>query len=324
MYTVYVYYNDDTRTMPWENDSSTSSDESSDTPSSTPQTTDAPAAVNDSNSDTEGTRPPVTTTTTPKPQAVNVQAEAARISEELDALAKDIEANKINEPRSPYAGLVKLTNGNASAQSAETEYLTLTAPTSNTSPIDITGWKLESYVTASDATIPEGARTLLSEGDRTKTSITLRPGEVAYAITGETPLRVSFRENECTGYLSGEGSFGPSLMRSCPLPSDELLQYGNIKSSDTRCYDYVRGIGQCEARSDEAVETAELTGACEMFILNVLTYEGCVEKHSADGTFYTGGTWRIFLNRSGELWRSTKDVVRLLDREGRVVSVFEY
>jgi hypothetical protein len=324
MYTVYVYYNDDTRTLPWEDASSAATDGTTGTASSTPEAESVSTPVSGTSGDTSEVRPPVTTTPTPKPSAVNVQAEAERISEALDALAKDIEANRINEPRSPYAGTVTLANGNASAQSAETEYLTLTAASSNGTAVDITGWKLESYVTASEASIPEGTRTLMSEGDRTKTSITLRPGEVAYVVTGETPLRVSFRENECTGYLSGEGSFGPSLTRSCPLPSDELLQYGNVKSSDSRCYDYVRGIGQCEARSDESVEAAELTGACEMFILNVLTYEGCVEKHSTDGTFYAGGTWRIFLNRSGELWRSTKDVVRLIDKEGRVVSVLEY
>lgn len=324
MYTVYVYYSDDARTLPWEDASPAATDETTSGIPLTPEAESVPAPVSGTNADTSEARPPVTITTTPKPPAVNVQAEAERISEALDALAKDIEANKVKEPRSPYAGMVTLTNGNASAQSAETEYLTVTAASSNATAINITGWTLESYVTKSKATIPGGARFLSSENARNTAPIALTPGELAYVITGETPLRVSFRENECTGYLRGEGSFGPSLTRSCPLPSDELLQYGNVKSSDTRCSDYVRGIGQCESRDDDAVEAADLTGACEMFILNVLTYAGCVEKHSADGTFYAGGTWRIFLNRSTELWRSTKDVIRLLDSEGRVVSVYEY
>jgi hypothetical protein len=323
VYTGYVYYKDDGLDLPSLDDSSTTSkDDAEESDAETAQ----PEAEEASKSPSASNPSPGRTSVTPAPKqdVADIEAEAKKIEETLSILAKDVETMKLYEPKSPYAGKVTLQNGNASAQSPESEYLTLNAVSENSTAISITGWKLESVVTKSEALIPEGARLLVSENDREKAPIMLSPGETAYVVTGLTPLRVSFRENECSGYLSTEGSFSPSLTRSCPLPGDELLQYGSVKSSDARCSEYVRGIGQCEVKDASHIEAAELSGSCEMFISNVLTYEGCVEKHRTDKTFYTSGAWRVYLNRTGELWRSSKDVVRLLDAEGKVVSVLEY
>jgi hypothetical protein len=323
LYTGYVYYKDDELNLPSLDNSSATSTEDVGVEEGT---TAPPEREEPSQTLSEGVPSSGTTRGTPVPKqsAADIEVEAKKIEETLSTLAKDVEAMKLFEPASPYAGKVKLTNGNASAQSPESEYLTVSALPGNSTAISITGWKLESVVTKSEALIPEGARLLVSEHDREKAPIMLTPGETAYVMTGFTPLRVSFRENECSGYLSTEGSFSPSLARSCPLPGDELLQYGSVKTSDARCSEYVRGIGQCEVRDASHIEAAELSGSCEMFISNVLTYEGCVEKHRTDKSFYTSGAWRIYLNRTSELWRSSKDVVRLFDAEGKVVSVLEY
>lgn len=325
LYTGYIYYTDDDLNLPSFDDSTATSSE---------MTTEETATVGEPAAPTSEASTPKPPSPAPTivsggaratgPTAAEIEAEAKKIEDTLSALAEDMEEMKLYEPRSPHAGKVKLEQGNASAQTPQSEYLTLSALSTNGAGIAVTGWKLESYVTNSEAVLPEGARFLTSENAREKAPIMLLPGEIAHIVTGETPLRVSFRENECAGYLSSEGSFGPGLGQSCPLPSDELLQYGNVKSTDKKCYDYVQGIGRCTDPDDTNVEAAELSGSCEMFIQNVLSYEGCVSRHSDDASFYTNGSWRIFLNRSGELWRSSKDVVRLLDAEGKVVSVLEY
>ncbi|MDP2649100.1 MAG: hypothetical protein Q8P19_04365, partial [bacterium] len=68
---------------------------------------------------------------------------------------------------------------------------------------------------------------------------------------------------------------------------------------------------------------AGISGTCRSFLANVLTYNGCVNV-SKGGEVFASSSWRIFLNRTAELWSNSHDVIRLLDSEGRVVDVLSY
>lgn len=272
----------------------------------------------------------VSRSSTPTPVPATVAAprteEEERVADEvyneLEELPEETRVDAIHSPVSPYQGQVALKVGNVKETDPAREYLILEVNDA-VEPITISGWSLESYVTNSRASLPEGAALLADDNDRTADPIRLAAGERAYVLTGETPLRTSFRENLCTGYLVEYGSFYPSLSKQCPLPSDELLQYGSVSASDDECFEFVADIRRCEIVDRDERDDADLSSRCESFVRNVLDYEGCVAKHKSEPTFF-GTTWRVYLDRDRELWRSTRDVIRLLDADGKVVAVLEY
>ncbi len=82
-------------------------------------------------------------------------------------------------------------------------------------------------------------------------------------------------------------------------------------------------------------DEGRLTSSCFSFIDNYLTYNGCVASHQYDTNFW-GNTWRIFLNRPdithghtntrdyGELWKQTREGIKLLDQNGLTVDEYIY
>lgn len=253
-----------------------------------------------------------------------IEEKVTEVYEKLDTLQGDLREVELREPVSPFAGMITLAKGNAQATDPQKEYVLLTAQSGNTGAIGISNWYLESFVTNSEAHLPEGAALLNAHDSRSSEPIFLQAGERAYVTTGETPLRTSFRENLCTGYLTEYESFSPTLNKSCPLPGDEMLQFASINKSDNECFEFVEDINKCEIIDSEERLKADLSSSCNSFIKNVLDYEGCVDKHVNDYDFYNYGDWRIYLDREGELWRSTREIIRLMDGEGRVVDVIEY
>lgn len=228
----------------------------------------------------------------------------------------------LQEPASPFAGMVTFKAGSAKATDPQKEYVVVTLNPSAPEPITVTGWKIRSHVTKRTATISEGARLLKEYDDKTSEPIRLYPGETAYLTTGENPLRISFKENMCTGYLAEYGTFTPALTKRCPLASDELLDT-SIKSTDGECYAFADDVARCEAIPSEELRHADLSSSCTSFVKYTLTYEGCIDDHLND-TLFAKGDWRIFFEREGELWRSTNEILQLLDAEGRVVALLQY
>ena len=258
---------------------------------------------------------PASSLTTPE-----VAKQVEEKHQELEALPEEEKVDKLHSPASPYTGLITLKVGKAKENDPDKEYVQLSA----TGEVEISGWRLVSYVTDSKATIPEGSALLENRGDRDDTPIIMHAGETAYVMTGETPLKVSFKENLCTGYLKEYEDFYPSLKKQCPMPSDEMLLFGNIRNDDDECFEFVADIKQCEIPTDSELRDADITSRCRIFIEDTLDYEGCVDEHQDDADFDSIGVWRIYLDRSGELWLSTREIIRLLDDEGKVVDVLEY
>lgn len=284
--------------------------------------TKSPTAKTDTNTRSDA---PSGTSNSPLITSKAVEEQAQKVLETLKGLKEEEKVDELRSPKSPYAGQVTLGVGKAKATDEDDEYVTLTAANGNTKDVYITGWQLESYVTESEGTIPLGARALSDHKSDTDEPILLKPGEFAYVITGATPLDVSFRENRCTGYLHEYGDFNPALKKNCPLASDELLLYGEDEvHEDDECFDYVAKINKCELVDKDQLDDAGLRSSCDAFILRVLDYEGCYIRHNEESGFYDGGAWRIYLDEDRELWRTTGEVVRLLDKEGRVVDIIEY
>lgn len=258
-----------------------------------------------------------------------IEERIADIEEEVGDLRAEEREARLREPRSPYQDLVTLSSGNAREERWSREYVTIRL-SSEAPTIDITGWSLESYVTRERTKIPTGDRVIETYGHPVLERIFILPGESAYLITGRSPVKASFHENTCTGYFAEEKEIYPSLRRQCPDPIEEMEAFSRVAYVNDDCYDFVENLSRCEAFSKDELRDrlderdVSLSSTCRNFIVNELTYDGCVENHRNDPLFDNVGEWYIYLGRTRDLWRAEREIIRLLDREGRVVDVVEY
>jgi hypothetical protein len=249
--------------------------------------------------------------------------------DKLDALQNQYESisSQARDPRnfgnpSPYKDQIRLGNHTAQNSSPTTEYITLEVGFNTTAPISLAGWSLQSAVTGVRLVLPQAAPQFVSGVLNNVSYPTLSSGSAVYVISGPSPVGVSFRENICSGYLGELQTFVPELNRSCPLASDELtLNAQNISNFGDSCVDYVQTIPQCHFPGLDS--PGNVSTSCAQFVLNRLSYNGCVYAHKNERDFNTGA-WRLYLGSGVNLWRDTHDVVRLLDDQGRTVDVISY
>ncbi len=251
----------------------------------------------------------------PKEELEELQTEY----EDLEAAIQ--EAKEFGTP-SPYRGDVRISKSNAGKTDVDEEYIRLTAASGNTAPIHITGWSLQSVLSGIRIYIPRGTDTFLMGTVNVQGNISLAPGGSAIALSGQSPVGTSFRENLCTGYLNQLQTFTPKLPERCPSSANIMpLTTENLQVYGDACVDFVRTISSCRAPIDQF--TTDLSQACMNYLANELSYNGCVESYRYRSDF-TDRTWRVYLNASSELWRNTHDVIRLLDAEGRTVDSITY
>ncbi|HEY4489039.1 MAG TPA: hypothetical protein VJA87_00995 [Candidatus Paceibacterota bacterium] len=219
-------------------------------------------------------------------------------------------------PVSPQAGSIRIVSraGGPSGTSPDKEYIAVRAENAS---IDITGFTVASSRSGVNAIIPQAAVT----PGGALTNVVLGDGDEAVITTGSSPLGSSFRENKCIGYLGITSFIPPLANRSCPSPTEELgYGYTGSASSYDECRAIVSNFPRCETQRSAPDEAS---GECKAFIESRLNYEGCVNTHFNDED-YQGDTWRVYLNRGNELWRSDNETIRLLDREGRTVDIYSY
>jgi hypothetical protein len=225
-----------------------------------------------------------------------------------------------NGAQSPYAGEIVMTQGAAVAQSANAQYLEISAMP-GISSVDIAGWTLQSALSGALATIPEAASPFMMGRVNTVSNVLLSGGGVAYVVTGSSPVGVSFSENMCTGYLGTLQPFVPALPLKCPSPLSEIPDTAaNEARLGASCFSYLSQLPPC---SFPAKPPQNLSSACISEIQTKLSYNGCLATHQSDPGFFTN-SWRLYLAQGRSLWGVQHDVIRLLDGSGRVVSVLNY
>ncbi|MFH1170593.1 MAG: hypothetical protein V1704_03475 [Candidatus Vogelbacteria bacterium] len=221
------------------------------------------------------------------------------------------------------------------------EYIELTASYSNLAPVNITGWQLVNnparHNPVSVAVIPSAVKLFTSAGASTWGPIILRPGDRAVVVTGRPlarsgwPIQQSFRFNKCVGYLDEEfrtADITPSLRTRCPRPADEP----GVATLPDKCYDFVRYLPSChepEFKEDsEGVDRVDgqidnLTRQCRLYIQDHFNYNSCVKWHEQDTDFY-GDEWRVYLNRTWEMWTENRETITLYDQSGKIVAEESY
>lgn len=223
---------------------------------------------------------------------------------------------------SPYAGSVRLSGSAVWESDPRQEYVELTASYTLSAPVTISGWSLQSALSGVRVYIPEAAPIFNLGTINNVAPVILISGDSAIVTSGASPVGVSFRENECTGYLGEQQAFTPELSQECPAPSEILPQTAeNLQKYGGSCFDYVTGLRSCSFPGTSL--PSSLSQACKSFITSNLSYNGCVSTSRAQNSF-ARPTWRLFLNRTSELWNNSHDAIRLLDTQGRTVDVLTY
>lgn len=228
---------------------------------------------------------------------------------------------ELNEEASPYAGSVSLSAGRAKASDADKEYVIISFARDADRTV-LANWKLESTVSYVHVPLP-GAAYLPSSGSvNTESTIAADPGTKLYVASGRSPIGSSFRVNTCTGYFEQFQDFEPSLPQTCPAPEDELADRvsSGFVPNDT-CIDFVEDIDRCTLTLTEI--PPGVGGQCQSFILETLSYSGCIAAHKDTPGFYKD-EWRLFLNRDQELWRNSRERIRLLDENDKVIDAVSF
>ena len=249
------------------------------------------------------------------------EEELARSQKEYDSLLRQIEEAKTFGEPSPYRDKVRIAAGGAAEGPASDEFIELEAAFENMAPIDLGGWSLQSVLTGLRAYIPRGVELFMLGTINAQMDIHLAPGASVVVSSGPSPVGTSFKKNICTGYLMGVRTFIPPLSRECPSPSESLpLTPDNLRTYGDACFDFVAELPPCTFPRTIPADTSP---TCRTFLSNTLSYNGCVGKYQHRSDFERD-SWRIYLNASGELWRNSHDIIRLLDAEGRTVDVVSY
>lgn len=229
--------------------------------------------------------------------------------------------NPTDPSPSAYSSYVRLDRGGATNQDPKAEYITLYTSGSLQNSITITGWSLQSasgvtkFVIGSASQIP-------AFGDiTTDAPITIGPNSTVTITTGPSPKGMSFRLNECTGYFSQFQTFSPTLPRECPRPRDEMIANPAKTANNPECETFVNNLSQCTLTIDAI--PGKVGSDCTDFVLNTLSYNGCILKHKNDPDFYRN-EWRVFLNRNQEIWNNNHDRILLLDENGKLVASVSY
>lgn len=223
----------------------------------------------------------------------------------------------VGTPQS-YAGEVKLQVGTASLSDPKAEYIIIETSLGLKSDITITGWTLENS-TGVKKTIGSATPVFVLGKANNEDPITVGPGSAIVVVTGHSPNGESFRVNECSGYLSQFQNFTPRLRAECPSPLDDMHRFVAGASNGSACANFVSGIDQCTLTT---VAPSSVGSSCQDFILNTLSYNGCVSAHKNDAGFYRN-EWRVFLGSDTKLW-GVHDRIVLLDENEKVVASINY
>lgn len=255
--------------------------------------------------------------------AASQEDQLAELEAEYDRLRADSSKQRTFGAPSPYAGKIGLTQdvSGVRASNPREEYVQIAANYSNDKAVDITGWTLESALSGTRIQIPPAASPFLAGSANLLDEVMLDPGGLALVASAQSPVGISFRENMCTGYLGQFQSFEPPLAEECPSPSTVMpLTEENLRMYGDTCFDMIANLPQCRFPQNFP---DTIYPSCRSFLMNALSYNGCVSENSFRSAFQKN-MWRIYLGSSGELWRNSHDAIRLIDAQGRTVSVFVY
>lgn len=158
--------------------------------------------------------------------------------------------------------------------SPDEKYFTLNLSPTVAKPLKLSGMNIKNE--QENLAIPQGAEIFFSGQVNTLQDIWLKSGEKAYLILDASPVGVSFRANNCSGYLEEYQEFTPKFMASCPH-----------NSVPQNCQDHL------PATCRGPIKTGVIySSECLPYVLT-LNYNTCVNGNLKQENFLK--EWRIYL-----------------------------
>ncbi len=249
-----------------------------------------------------------------------IQQEIKQAQKEADQIEYDLEKIKEKEDKSIYKDKIEISRNYGSRTDVDEEYIKLKVNNLAGEKINISIWKLKSAVTGNEISLGEAVRLPYTSRKNYKEAIFVSGGEEIIIVTGRSPIGYSFQVNKCSGYLGQFQNFEPRLSRNCPRVEDEDLPFTGPNSFNDDCFDYIDGISQCETPLEYPID---MQSECRNYLIKNTNYNSCIDNYKNDSNFYQP-EWRIFLNRSSELWKKNREIIELRDEFGKLVDSYDY
>lgn len=252
-----------------------------------------------------------------RPQTKHSQKAAQQISSLTGKAASSAAADGGGASSKPVAAdKVSLSATRTKETDPKNEYLEIKAPKSNKNPYKITGLILEGK-NGFNIAIGQGVRFVFAGvASQPQEDIYLSPGEKAVIATGASSIGTNFQLNKCTGYFEQHNDFNPRLPLNCPLAKNEDLP-SNLSDA---CLDFIDDLPRCKTVLNIP---ASLPSFCHDFINDNVNYKTCSENHKQDSDFYEP-EWRVYLGRSEEFWKQSRETIVLKDISGKIIDSVSY
>lgn len=242
------------------------------------------------------------------------EREALAIKQRLEEIEKE-------ENTSVFAGKVEIYRCRGSQDDVQKEYVELKVKTSVNEQILISGWKLRSGMTGVEMQIGDAVKLPYTSRAYTADAIFVSNKDEIIISSGRSPIGMSFLVNKCSGYLEYFQDFEPSLERKCPLLEDENLPLSGPNSFNDDCLDYIERLSRCETVTGDL--PLKMQSECQNYLIENANHNACMDNYKNDDDFYQS-EWRIFLGRENELWKNKREIIELVDNDGKLVDVCSY
>ena len=241
------------------------------------------------------------------------QKETEKLEQEL--LELETEQNK-----SSFDGKVTIKRSLGSKDDVDREYIELSVGDFINGKILISDWSLKSEMTGIEIKIGNASKLPYTSQINTESAIFVEGGDKIIISTGSSPIGVSFQVNRCSGYLEQFQNFNPYINKDCPLVEDEDLPVFGPNAFNDECWDYIERISRCETPLDFPLD---MQYECRTYLTNEVNHNACVSNYKDKTNFYKP-EWRVFLGRRNELWKKDREIIKLLDAQGKVIDTYSY
>jgi len=268
-----------------------------------------------------GMEPP-TTVLTATEQRIQYQKQLEGIYGEVQSAQQQVNEIALILQSSPLRGLLWISRVYRSSDPAR-EYIALSSTSALPKETVLTGLTIKSVSSGQTVQIPQGV--LIPQTNQTNVleDIRMYPKQTVYIVSGKSPLGYSFLTNTCTGYLSQFQSFIPGLPQSCPRLQNVQTPPPPNQLSDS-CLDYIKNFPACRIIANPAAPLTDQQYDCLTFIQDHTGYQNCLTQHQRDSSFWSTAQWRIYLNHTERLWKTEREVIWLLDKDGKFISQYSY
>ncbi len=225
-------------------------------------------------------------------------------------------------PSSPLRGKLWI-SGVHRATKADQEYVTISTKSTLPPGTLITDMTLKSVVSGEVLTIPKGVGLPFANQINQADPIYINPGQKIYVVSGISPLGYSFRINKCTGYFEQFQNFYPMLPLTCPIIKSYPRPAPPNELSD-KCITTISNLSRCKLPASYTDPgTNDQEHDCVTFIQDHVGYDNCVnlERYNTD---FLGTGWWTYENHGTPVWKTTREIIWLLDRDGKFISQYSY